>query len=240
MITNLKAHKKSADMKKLIMALALAGSSYCGSQAQTLQITIYDLTHFNGSMQEEEQQQQVSNNKISSCGVSSNRVCKMGYDGRQSCYKTAYSENFKVCKGNSGYFICCEAPGRANATHPGFTVVTKTTDQSYTAPSITQYQSEMDMNDNAVANNDNDAAPESQSYPSKTEMMRESAYLGNYPQSHSIRVCYVGDNVAENNQNPYHGCPSPQDDGPEKNNERNLNVSTPNVNAPIAPITGRN
>ena len=33
--------------------------------------------------------------------------------------------------------------------------------------------------------------------------------------------------VAEDNRAPYEGLPSPQYDGPEKNAERNLNVSNP-------------
>ena len=36
--------------------------------------------------------------------------------------KEPAAQNFQVCKNNSGYYVCNQAPGPANSTHPGLTI----------------------------------------------------------------------------------------------------------------------
>ena len=174
-------------MKKILMALTMTGLTYLSAEAQT--------------------------NNTKSCEVKQTQVCSKGRD----CYKTKYAENFKVCKGNAGYFICCEAPNNANSTHPATT---------YTNQSLSYYQY-----DNAyyapqteAVDQQAPATPQSQSYTYSVN--KTNSYTGYYPRKGKVR-CYVGDNVAELTRAPYEGCPSPQDDGPELNNMRNVNVVTP-------------
>ena len=65
-------------MKKVIIALAFSAFSYGGANAQTQ-------TH---------------------CGVDKGYVCRT--NGQTAgCYKTKYAQNFPVCKGADGYYICC-------------------------------------------------------------------------------------------------------------------------------------
>src|SRR4051812_4823707 len=78
-------------MKTILMALIVAG-----------------FTHYNADAQ---------SGKVA-CGKPEGKVCKRSPNNGRSCYKTKYAENFKVCKGNYGYYICCERPGYANSTHP--------------------------------------------------------------------------------------------------------------------------
>src|SRR4051812_8913481 len=78
-------------MNKILTALAIAGFSWFGANAQT------------------------------SCGTSAGKVCRMSADKKSSsCYKTPYAQNFKICKGDNGYFVCCEKPNPTNSTHYGF------------------------------------------------------------------------------------------------------------------------
>ena len=176
-------------MKNILVALAMAGLTSLSAQAQT--------------------------DNIKSCEVKQNQVCTKGH----ACYPTKYAENFKVCKGDRGYFICCETPGENNATHSGYAVTTSNQNEENT----------FTIQDGYVQNEaPQDAAsvlPQSQSYPGY-EVMNSNSYEGYYLKKSKQRPCYGGNNVAEQNQNPYHGCPSPQFDGPEKNNYRNMNVVT--------------
>lgn len=65
-------------MKKVIMALAFSAFSYAGASAQVQ-------TH---------------------CGVDKGYVCHT--NGQTAgCYKTKYAQNFPVCKGPNGYYVCC-------------------------------------------------------------------------------------------------------------------------------------
>jgi len=55
------------------------------------------------------------------CGIiSTGRVCKSTGSRGAYCYKTRYSENYKVCKGGDNdpfsYFICCQVPDKNNTT----------------------------------------------------------------------------------------------------------------------------
>jgi hypothetical protein len=182
-------------MKKIITALVALGLAYCGAQAQQRQV----------------------------CGTKSDKVCRLTSGKGVSCYKTNYAENFKVCKGNFGYYICCETPNRTNSTHPGFVVVDRKleTVREYEYPAYTKVTPPVDM-----------TAPQSQSYVVATD----NSYEGYYPTKGKIRVCYTGNNVAEENRAPYEGCPSPAYDGPDANRQRNLNVSNP---APMPPSAGQ-
>jgi len=161
------------------------------------------------------------------------QVCRMSPKKGESCYTTKFAENYKVCKNNSGYFICGETPNYANSTHPHFTVSSNMgyTDDAYAMQNNTA-QAQTTETDIVMV------APQSQSYPNNTDfgMTSSSSYEGYYGKRNYMKVCYVGDNVAENNRNPYHGCPSPQDEGPERNNERNKNVSNP---VDLPPVNGR-
>lgn len=193
-------------MKTILMALAVAGMTYANADAKTYKVP------------------------SASCGKSEGKVCRKTAAGKH-CYKTRYAQNFKVCKGNTGYFICCERPGYANSTHPKL-----------------RYQ----VNEPATYIPDNPAAMVSNGTPGQTypwmdnngiNVNNTNSYEGYYPNGgkrSKIKVCYTGENVAELNKAVYNGCNTPAWDGPEKNNNRNLNVSTPNENAPLAPISGNN
>lgn len=189
-------------MKKLLTVLAISVLAYAGAQAQT--------------------------ERINACGVKHNEVCRPSKDKNgASCYKTEYASNFKVCKSDCGYYICCETPDRNNSTFPDRALATE-------KDKGTQYD------DGQMAVSDRQAVdmtiPQSQSYV----MQSSSDYHGFYPKNSSrkgrIKVCYTGNNVAANTRAPYEGCPSPQSEGPEVNNYRNLNVSNP---MPMPPLRGR-
>ncbi len=44
------------------------------------------------------------------CGENEKQVCRKDANGNKQCYKTDYAQNFKVCKGSNGYYICCDPP----------------------------------------------------------------------------------------------------------------------------------
>lgn len=162
--------------------------------------------------------------RINTCGVKQGKVCRPSKGNKTaSCYKTEYAENFKVCKNEFGYFICCEVPGLYNSTYYNFAVKTANVDEeSQEQNPAVQYDY---MHFSPVA-------PQNQSYINTVY----GIYDENYSRKNGKKACYVGNNVAENNRAPYKACPSPQSDGPEANRQRNLNVSNP-VNTP--PLTGR-
>ncbi|MCD6010145.1 MAG: hypothetical protein K0Q79_7 [Flavipsychrobacter sp.] len=190
-------------MKKLLTALMITGFAYYGANAQT--------------------------ERISPCGVKHNQVCRNAPGKKAAaCYKTKFAENYKVCKGDAGYYICCETPTATNSTYAKteaamrnakVAVVQRNNDDEY----VHTNSQVVDM-----------SIPQSQSYI----MQSSSSYQGYYPKNKRgrIKVCYVGDNVAANTRAPYEGCPSPQSEGPEVNNQRNLNVANP---MPMPPLQGR-
>lgn len=189
-------------MKTLLTALMITGIAYCGAYAQT--------------------------HKISACGVNKGQVCRNAPGKKAaSCYKTRFAENYKVCKNEQGYYICCEAPKYNNSTFASVKAQTQ-------KPQITV----MEYNDDDYVVTDvrvvDMTIPQSQSYV----MQSSSSYSGYYPKTKKgrIKVCYTGNNVAANNRAPYEGCPSPQYEGPEVNSQRNLNVSNP---MPMPPLSGR-
>jgi hypothetical protein len=161
--------------------------------------------------------------EIKKCEAPKGKVCR----SKGHCYNTKFAQDYKVCKGDYGYFICCEEPGRYNSTHPGFSVATARR-QSY-QPNQAAANAGEDINT---------LVPQSQSYD--FDVNNSNTYGGYNPSGrHYIKMCYGGNNVAELNRAAYNGCPTPAYDGPEANRNRNVNVSTPDVNAPIAPNTGR-
>jgi hypothetical protein len=170
-------------------------------------LTIVGFTYFSAEAQ----------NDGKTCEKIQSQVCRKGGD----CYKTKYAENFKVCKNENGYFICCETPDHSNSTHPGF-VAAKEADQYYSVPA-----NDVRNYDMAVAVTDYGNLPESQSYSGYkiVGVGKDGTY---YLQKGKMKSCYTGNNVAELNKAPYEGCPSPQYDGLDKNKERNLNVVTDN------------
>ena len=182
-------------MKQVLTVLAVTGLIYCSANAQLPQ-----------------------NN---TCGVMDKQVCRISSDRKTvSCYKTQYAENYKVCKNNYGYYICCETPDLNNSTYKG--LPENVAMEPYTienTPVAGNKIPPVDM-----------TAPQSQSYV----MQSSNTYEGYYPKRGRIKVCYVGDNVAMNNRAPYEGCPSPQYDGPELNKLRNMNVNNPVGLSPIA------
>jgi hypothetical protein len=203
-------------MKKIITALIITGLSYNSTSAQLAQ---------------------------GLCATSSNKVCKKSSDKTsKSCYATHYAQNFKVCNNEYGYYICCESPSEANSTNPHPDLTALNAGQNADNNGQNADNNAEQNNDNVTVSGDDGRtnemiAPESQSYPPYPQpgysIMVASSYEGYYPQKGKIKVCYYGDSVAENNQNPYHGCPSPQFDGPEKNNTRNINANTPSDFPPI-------
>ncbi len=175
-------------MKKILMALTMTGLTYCSVEAQTT-------------------------DGKKNCEVVQTQVCSKGRD----CYKTKYAENFKVCKNDRGYFICCENADYSNSTHPVYVVANDQDPNQYV-------QNENSQNEN-VDIIMNGSVPESQSYAGYN-IISSNSYFGYYLHDGKVKACYGGNNVAELNRAPYKGCPSPQYDGPEKNKERNLNVVT--------------
>ena len=165
--------------------------------------------------------------KAAVCGTKSDQVCRRVGNNGVSCYKTKYAENFKVCMGTNGYFICCESPNKYNSTNYETNYVIVEPKQS----NIRDYDNDV-VYQNRPAENVDMTVPQSQSYAVNTS----SSYEGYYTGVNHIKVCYGGNNVAEQNRAPYKGCPSPQSDGPERNRQRNVNVGT-HENLP--PLAGR-
>ena len=194
-------------MKKILIALAIAAISGYSAEAQTTE-------------------------KIA-CGAPKDKVCRKT-NGKVSCYKTKYAEDYKVCKGDYGYFICCEEPGMNNSTHPRLN--TASAEPQYPNPMATRDNEDASLVQQAKQQAMIAKAPESQSYPNY-EMNSVTAYEGYYTNKHYIKVCYAGDNVAELNNAPYHSCATPAYDGPEANKARNINSNNTIDN--IAPITGQ-
>jgi hypothetical protein len=157
-------------------------------------------------------------------------VCKNTRNPEKpQCYKTDYNHNFKVCKDAYGYHICGRERTYATATAPKLPMVAPNR-----APVYSMESSNTAMPQNLVA-------PQSQSYPSAYAgegAMTTGSYQGYRSRgTGKIKVCYIGDNVAELNRAAYNGCTTPAWEGPEKNNVRNLNVSSPNE---VPPLDGNN
>jgi hypothetical protein len=214
-------------MKKLLLALTAGLFAYTGAEAQ-------------GTV---------------ACGKKNpnekNTLCRIHpTKGVKACYKTKYASNFKVCKGEAGYFICCQTPSPTNSTHYSNLVASRNARQSdvYTQKRVLTSTTRDRYYENAV----DDAAlsmvaPQSQSYPftpgttavstspqaNHLSYYSSGYYQGYNPRKSKIKVCYAGDNVAELNKAPYQGCNAPAWDGVEKNNVRNLNVVNTTDNPPI-------
>jgi hypothetical protein len=205
--------KKIKLMNKIITALVLVGLTYSSANAQK------------------------------ACGSNSAKVCRATSNHKSaSCYKTKYAENFKVCKGDYGYSICCESPSRTNSTQYSTAGRARRSNNN-------RYDMNPDVNTNTNQNQSfamaplgtreipkDKIAPQSQSYPidyAALNANNTNSYEGYYQKRGEIRVCYYGDNVAQDNLMPYQGCPSPQYDGPEKNAARNINSNTPTDLPPI-------
>ncbi len=87
-------------MKKILMALAITATVYSGAIAQT----------------------------NAKCGNNEKKVCKPSADKNSvSCYETNYAQNYKVCKGKAGYYVCCHTPEEVTA------VAIRTIDNNYDA-----------------------------------------------------------------------------------------------------------
>lgn len=204
-------------MKQLLVALAVASLAYTGAEAQT---------------------------KTVACGKQSNTVCRThALNKTKGCYKTRYNQNFKVCKGDAGYSICCEAPSPTNSTHYNNLVArrgggTEVYTQRRVLTSVTRDRYfENAVDDSRLSM----VAPQNQSYPFNTgttpvavspqanhlNYYSSGYYQGYYPGKGKIKVCYTGENVAELNKAPYEGCNTPAFDGIDKNKARNLNVVNP-------------
>lgn len=85
-------------MKKILMALAMTATVYGGATAQTK----------------------------TKCVNDEKKVCKPTADKNAvSCYETNYAQNYKVCKGKAGYYVCCHTPVEVTA------VTIRTIDNSY-------------------------------------------------------------------------------------------------------------
>ena len=164
-------------MKRILMALAITVFAYSSVDAQS--------------------EKQI-------CGTRQDQVCRRSSGKAVSCYKTKFAENYKVCKNDGGYYICCEAPNGTNSTRSASVQVNRENDFEGYMPTADEF-----------------LAPVSQSY----NVNRSSSYEGYYETPKSrIKACYGGNNVGELTRNPWHGCPSPENDGVDKNKQRNVNV----------------
>ena len=174
-------------MKKILMALAMTGFVYLSAEAQT------------------------ENKK--NCGDKQDQVCRKSSGKGISCYKTAYAENFKVCKNDNGYFICCEEPNQNNSTRAAMQAI-----------AARQYPAN-DYQESVMPTPGEFVAPVSQSLPQQYGANTSSSYEGYYDSPKGrMKVCYGGDNAAELTRAPWQGCPSPENDGADKNRQRNVNV----------------
>ncbi len=177
-------------MKKILMALAMTGFVYLSAEAQTVK---------------------------SSCGTKQDRVCRKSSSNSVSCYKTKYAENFKVCKGNAGYYICCEEPNNSNSTR----ATVRARANQYRADDyqdMTRY--------GGIPTADEFVAPAPQSMQ-QYGANRTTSYEGYFDTPKGkMKVCYVGDNVSELTRAPWKGCNSPENDDADKNRQRNVNVLT--------------
>lgn len=197
-------------MKKILAALAIAGFTYLSAEAQT--------------------------KPLIACEAPKGKVCHRSAHG-VSCYKTSYAEDYKVCKNNNGYYICCESPNRTNSTWSRGAIAeafntneyTGNMDESIVLQSVTPGDEAGYTGAPAGM-----IAPQSQSYPaySNNVCATASGCKKNY-----IKVCYGGSNVAELNRAAYQGCPTPAYDGPDRNRARNINANDPLNSMP--PIEGR-
>ena len=126
-------------MKKIIAALVIVGFTY-SAQAQTAM----------------------------TCGTKNDKVCRLTAGKKVSCYKTNFAENYKVCQGNMGYYICCETPNKYNSTHTGYILAERNQEnvRSYDYSANTKKTSTVDM-----------SIPQSQSYV----MESTNEYQGYYP-----------------------------------------------------------
>lgn len=216
-------------MKKLLVALAAGLFACTGAEAQT---------------------------KVA-CGKKNpdqkNTLCRIHPEkGVRACYKTKYASNFKVCKGEAGYFICCETPSPTNSTHFNNLVAARRNARAaevYTESRVLTTTTRDRYFENAVDDSRlSMVAPQSQSYPWRPgtgtpvatapqaehlSYYSSGYYQGYYPRKSKIKVCYAGDNVGELNKAPYDGCKTPAWDGVEKNNVRNLNVVNTTDNPPL-------
>lgn len=192
-------------MKKIFMALTFAAFGWFSAEAQTETKTI-------------------------ACGAPEGKVCH-----RNGCYKTKFAENYAVCKGEYGYYICCEEPNANNATFPPILLAGLRPYKDANAYEEPVYQG----NEKPEPGMDPDViAPQSQSYPRYVHNATVP-YDGYTAKKTRIHVCSNTDNVAENNRQAYAGCPTPAYDGPDRNMDRNRNVSNPNSSYPAPPVTGK-
>jgi hypothetical protein len=225
-------------MKNIFIALMVTALAFTGAQAQTKKTACASKnSHLIAA---------VHTKRTSSCGRQSDAVCRRTHGGTH-CYKTKYATNFKVCKNENGYYICCEKPNWTNSTAPRTIVSRETTTtipyvMRSTTPVPYRY-AEVDAayrEDAIVSRGVPITAPQSQSYPWGTTQQAgassATSYMGYYPRKGKIKVCYYGDNVAELNRAPYQGCDAPAFDGIEKNKVHNLNVSN---TRDLPPIDGR-
>jgi hypothetical protein len=158
-------------------------------------------------------------------------LCHKHHSHSNHCYLTRYAQNYKVCKDELGYRICGEERRKTNSTWPIGKTPFAPVDPVYAegAPVYSMKSSQTAMPQVLV--------PVNQSIPvaSGVEVVRSGSYAAYRTRGKGkIKVCYIGDNIAELNKNPYQGCAADQWDGVERNNTRNLNVNQPVHLAPSA------
>lgn len=162
--------------------------------------------------------------KATTCGIKNDKVCRASPDKKSTyCYKTEYAENFKVCKNDHGYFVCC---------HPEAALTGQQKTAAKARPAYTPQ-----VQDAYTAANDYQEAPAAtvaanQSYVNINNNKQSKARY--YTNRNGKKVCYIGDNVAASTRAPYVGCASAQSEGPQVNNNRNINVNNTGGMPPLA------
>jgi hypothetical protein len=166
-------------MKKILIVLAITGMTYCEATGRTT---------FNHA-----------------AGAQPIEVCKKSGDKKTiSCYASKYAENFKVYRGNYGYYIVNESGGLGNL--------------SFATPPLFIYQLY------AVAQNI-DEIPVA-TVPVKAEKPETKYYvLKALPADRNLNN--KAGAIAADNRDPYLGLPSPQYQGPVLNCMRNINANRP-------------
>ena len=205
-------------MKKMIMALMMVSFIVTGAEAKKKCVCTSTTKHTTAT---------------------AHKTVKAGYTKGHD----AYAENFKVCKAGCGYTICGETPTTKNTAPAACAKVLQQQDNNNNVASNgnNDYDESVTVTDTRTTYNYNQAqapeavtpmAPVNQSFAVPVFNINTiSSFEGYYPNKGKIEVIYDDTNNA---RAPYQGKPSPQDDGPSKNNYRNLNSNQPD----LPPING--
>ena len=228
-------------MKKIIVALSIVGLTYTSAISQTKTTTTTtkretvktttDTVNYDKNYRvcKDKSSYYVCGNKPSKTAVKNTKKTTMMRSAKkaetkpvvQTGTKSDNAKNFKVCEGKSDYHICDEKPNSLNSVAgPGPTkIVNVPKGKKATITEVTR--------NGVIATSPNQPLVT----PADDRLLPQSQSLnGNANNSLVIYDTTKNDTITNANA-PYHGKPSPQDDGPAKNKARNMNTSPQSPNA---------